>query len=97
MGGEGHIFDMIQRTKQNRKMLQGHRDRTKDLIKKMNEKSLTDYPDKLSEREMERIERDIKTGEYDEKIYYTRFTFTFLGILLLVVLVAYGMWKILGG
>ena len=26
MGGEGHVFDMIRRTKQNRKMLQERRD-----------------------------------------------------------------------
>ena len=37
MGGEGHVFDMIQRAKQNRKMLQNRRDRTKGLIEKMNE------------------------------------------------------------
>ena len=45
MGGEGHVFDMIQRAKQNRKMLQNRRDRTKGLIEKMNEKPLTGYPD----------------------------------------------------
>lgn len=26
MGGEGHVFDMIRRTKQNRKMIQERRD-----------------------------------------------------------------------
>ena len=36
MGGEGHVFDMIRRTKQNRKMLQERRDRMKDLVEKMN-------------------------------------------------------------
>ena len=41
MGFEGHVFDMIRRTKQNRKMLQDRRDRMKDLIKKINEKPLT--------------------------------------------------------
>lgn len=41
MGGEGHVFDMIRRTKQNRKMLQERRDRMKDLVEKMNEKPLT--------------------------------------------------------
>ena len=30
MGGEGHVFDMIRRTKQNRKMLQERRDRIKE-------------------------------------------------------------------
>lgn len=96
MGGEGHVFDMIQRAKQNRKMLQHRRDRMKDLVEKMNEKPLTGYPDKLAEGEMEQIERDIKAREHDEKVYYTRFMLTFLGILLLVVLVACGMWKLLG-
>ena len=37
MGFEGHVFDMIRRTKQNR----NRRDRMKDLIKKINEKPLT--------------------------------------------------------
>ena len=55
MGGEGHVFDMIQRAKQNRKMLQNRRDRTKGLIEKMNEKPLTCYPDKLPEGKMEQI------------------------------------------
>ena len=41
MGFEGHVFDMIRRTKQNRKMLQDRRNRMKDLIKKINEKPLT--------------------------------------------------------
>ena len=40
MGGEGHVFDMIRRTKQNRKMIQERRDRMKDLVEKMNEKPL---------------------------------------------------------
>ena len=30
---------------------------------------------------MEQIERDIKSREHDEKVYYTRFMFAFLGIL----------------
>lgn len=59
MGGEGHVFDMIQRAKQNRKMIQDRRDRMKDLVEKMNEKPLTGYPNKLAEGEMEQIERDI--------------------------------------
>lgn len=29
-------------------------------------------------------------------VYYTRFMFAFLGILLLVMLVAWGMWRMLG-
>ena len=29
MGGEGHVFDMIRRTKQNRKMLQERRERSR--------------------------------------------------------------------
>ena len=33
MGGEGHVFDMIRRTKQNRKMLQERRFATKLLSK----------------------------------------------------------------
>ena len=52
MGGEGHVFDMIQRAKQNRKMIQDRRDRMKDLVEKMNEKPLTGYPNKLAEGEM---------------------------------------------
>ena len=44
MGGEGHVFDMIRRTKQNRKMIQERRDRMKDLVEKMNEKPLMGYP-----------------------------------------------------
>lgn len=36
MGGEGYVFDMIQRAKQNRKMIQDRRDRMKDLVEKMN-------------------------------------------------------------
>ena len=55
----------------------------------MNEKPLTGYPNKLAEGEMEQIERDIKSREHDEKVYYTRFMFAFLGILLLVMLVAW--------
>ena len=86
MGGEGHVFDMIRRTKQNRKMIQERRDRMKDLVEKMNEKPLMGYPNKLAEGEM----------EHDEKVYYTRFMFAFLGILLLVMLVAWGMWRMLG-
>ena len=35
MGGEGHVFDMIQRAKQNRKMIQDRRDRMKDLVEMM--------------------------------------------------------------
>lgn len=96
MGGEGHVFDMIRRTKQNRKMIQERRDRMKDLVEKMNEKPLSGYPNKLAEGEMEQIERDIKSREHDEKVYYTRFMFAFLGILLLVMLVAWGMWRMLG-
>ena len=96
MGGEGHIFDMIQRAKQNRKMIQDRRDRMKDLVEKMNEKPLTGYPNKLAEGEMEQIARDIKSREDDEKVYYTRFMFAFLGILLLVMLVVWGMWRMLG-
>lgn len=63
MGGEGHVFDMIRRTKQNRKMLQERRDRMKDLVEKMNEKPLTGYPNKLAEggngtnRKRHKIER----------------------------------------
>ena len=45
---------------------------------------------------MEQIEKDIKAREHDEKVYYSRFMFTFLGILLLVMFVAWGMWKLLG-
>ena len=96
MGGEGHVFDMIQRAKQNRKMIQDRRDRMKDLVEKMNEKPLTGYPNKLAEGEMEQIEREIKSREHDEKVYYTRFMFAFLGILLLVMLVVWGMWRMLG-
>lgn len=59
----------------------------KDLVEKMNEKPLSGYPNKLAEGEMEQIERDIKSREHDEKVYYTRFMFAFLGILLLVMLV----------
>ena len=82
MGFEGHVFDMIQRTKQNRRMLQDRRDRMRGLVEKMNEKPLAGYPNKLAEGELEQIERDIKAREHDEKIYYTRFMFTVLGILL---------------
>ncbi len=96
MGFEGHVFDMIQRTKQNRRMLQDRRDRMRGLVEKMNEKPLAGYPNKLAEGELEQIERDIKAREHDEKIYYTRFMFTFLGILLLVMFVAWGIWKVLG-
>ena len=45
---------------------------------------------------MEQIARDIKSREDDEKVYYTRFMFAFLGILLLVMLVVWGMWRMLG-
>jgi len=96
MGGEGHVFDMIQRAKQNRRIIQDRRDRRKDLVEKMNEKPLTGYPNKLAEGKMEQIERDIRSREHDEKVYYTRFMFAFLGILVLVILVAWGMWKMLG-
>ena len=59
MGGEGHVFDMIRRTKQNRKMIQERRDRMKDLVEKMNEKPLMGYPNKLAVVERELNERDI--------------------------------------
>ena len=60
----------------------------------MNEKSLPGYPDKVPEEELDQIRRDIAKREYDEKMYYFRFTVYFVGIILLVMFVVWGVWKL---
>lgn len=95
MGFEGHVFDMIQRTKQNRKMLQDRRDRTKHLREKMSGKSRVNYPDMVSEEKLDQIRKDIFNRERDEKMYYSRFTVYFIGSMLLIVLIVFGIWKLL--
>ena len=78
-------------------MLQERRDRMKDLAEKMNEKPLTGYPNKLAEGgNGTKSKENVNSREHDEKVSYTRFMFAFLGILLLVMLVAWGMWRMLG-
>ena len=94
MGFEGHVFDAIRRTEENRRLIQQRRDRMKSLIEKMNEKSLTGYPDKVQEEGLDQIRRDIVKREYDEKMYYFRFTVYFVGIILLVMFVVWGVWKL---
>ena len=94
MGVEGHVFDAIRRTEENRRLIQQRRDRMKSLIEKMNEKSLPGYPDKVPEEELDQIRRDIVKREYDEKMYYFRFTVYFVGIILLVMFVVWGVWKL---
>ena len=58
MGFEGHVFDAIRRTEENRRLIQQRRDRMKSLIEKMNEKSLPGYPDKVPEEELDQRHRE---------------------------------------
>lgn len=88
MGGEGHIADMVQRSKQNRQLLRERRERTRNMVERMYYESHSSFPENIPVEELEKIEKEIADKERSDKRYYRCFTIIFLGSIFLLVLLA---------
>ena len=69
MGREGHLADMVQRSKQNRELLRQRRERSKNLLEMMHEKSHSPYSKDFSVEELEEAEREFAIKERADKLY----------------------------
>lgn len=92
MGGEGHIADMVQRSKQNRELLRERRERSKRILEKMHEGSHSSNPISFSVEKLEKAEKEIAEKERADKMFYLRFTLIFLGVVFLITLLALWIW-----
>ena len=93
MGGEGHMADMNQRIKQNQTLLRRRRERSKNLLETIREKSHSPYSKNFSVEELEQAEKEFALKEQSDKLYYLRFPFIFLGSILLLALLAFWIFK----
>ncbi len=93
MGGEGHMADMNQRIKQNQTLLRRRRERSKNLLETIREKSHSPYSKNFSVEELEQAEKEFALKERADKLYYLRFTFIFLGSILLFALLTFWIFK----
>ena len=87
MSFAGHVFDMIRRNKEDREMLRQLRDRGKDTRAKY----ASQLPD-ISAEEFDRINRQVKEREQDERKYFLQIKY----VILLAALAAFILlWIIL--
>jgi hypothetical protein len=91
MSFAGHVFDMIQRDKQNREMLKYRKNRMKENRYKACAKKTSSSNTNISSDEIERIIKNKKERELDEKRHLLFAQALFLGIAIIVSLLILGI------
>jgi len=91
MSFAGHVFDMIQRDKQNREMLKYRRNRMKDNRLKACAKKTSSPNTTISSEALERIIKNKKERELDEERHFLLAQILFLGIVVIVLLLILGI------
>lgn len=95
MSFSGFVFDMIGRDKANKELLRLRRERRKELSGKIGKSGETHPELKVTLAEFERIQRETKEKERQERNYYLRYSCLFLAVMALFALVAWGVMKFL--
>lgn len=93
MGGEGHMADMNQRIKQNQTLLRRRRERSRNLLETIRENTHSPRSKDFSIEKLEQAEKELAIKEQADKLYYFRFTFIFFTFILLLVLLAFWIFK----
>jgi hypothetical protein len=91
MSFAGHVFDMIQRDKQNREMLKYRRNRMKANRDKAYAKK-TSYPNtNISSEVLEKIIKNKKERELEQERHFLFAQILFLGIVIIALLLIFGI------
>ena len=91
MSFAGHVFDMVQRDKQNREMLKYRRNQMKENRLKSCAKKTSSPNTNISSEVLERIIKNKKERELDEKRYLLFAQILFLGIVMISLLLIVGI------
>ena len=91
MSSAGHIFDAIQRNKQNRAMLKSRRNRMRENINKIRAKKTSPPNTNISSDELERIIKNKKERELGEERHFLFAQILLSGIVIITLLLILGI------
>lgn len=93
MSFSGFVFDMIRRDKANKDLLKSRRERRKELRGKLCKPGESHPELNITLAEFERIQKQTKEKERQERNYYLRYTCIFLGGAVLVFVLVWAVVK----